>query len=170
MTLVIGIEDKLGAVMASDSFIGDDEHRDLIDAPKWFKLGQIWCGYAGNIAVAQIIEHTYKAPQPLPRERPSAYLFRVVQGMYEACKAVGSKPDDGQLLLIYKGKVYYVTEGGAPVRSAHGYAAIGSGELQALSALAATAGLEAEERAHRVTEAVCKHCSQVSAPIHVMRL
>jgi len=172
MTLVVGIEhpDKKSVILASDSFIGDDEHRDLIDTPKWFRLGKIWFGYAGTIAIAQVAEHSYKVAQPSPGERQASYLFRVVQGIYAACREAGLKPDDGTFLLAYKGKVYYVTEGGAPVRSAHGYAAIGSGELQALSALAVTGDMEAEARAQAVLMAVSRHCSQVSAPFHVLRI
>jgi ATP-dependent protease HslVU (ClpYQ) peptidase subunit len=171
MTLVIGIEDKNSVILASDSFIGDDDHRDVIDSPKWFKLGKIWFGYAGTIAIAQVAEHSYKVAQPSPGERQVSYLFRVVQGIYTACRDAGLKPDDGTFLLAYKGKVYYVTEGGAPVRSAHGYAAIGSGELQALSALAVTSGVcTPEDRAKAVLEAVSRHCSQVSAPFHTLRV
>ena len=171
MTLVIGIEDKKNVILASDSFIGDDDHRDVIDTPKWFRLGSIWFGYAGTIAIAQVAEHNYKVAQPSPGERHSSYLFRVVQGLYGACRDAGLKPDDGSLLLAYKGRVYYVTEGGAPVRSGHGYAAIGSGEMQALSALAVTKEEpDTVKRAWSVMEAVSRHCSQVSAPFHVLRV
>lgn len=171
MTLVIGIEDKDGVVLASDSFVGDDDHRDTLDTPKWFRLGQIWVGYAGSFAVARTAEHAYKVPQPLPRERPTAYLYRVAQGIYSACREASVKPEDGFLLMAYRGKVYNIADGGAPVRSANGYAAIGAGELQALSALAATEDRkDTEGRARAVMHAVSRHCLQVSPPFHVIRV
>ncbi len=171
MTLVIGIEDAKGVVLASDSFIGDDEHRDTLDTPKWFKMGSLWVGYAGSVVGARAAEHLYKPPQATPRERTTAYLFRVVQGLYAACREAQLKPDDTSFILAYKGRVYNVAEGGAPIRSASGYAAIGSGELLALSALAATESIKpVETRARLVMGAASKHCLQVSAPFHIMRV
>lgn len=172
MTLVVGIEDKRNVVLASDSFFGDDSCRDAMDTPKWFKVGQIWVGYAGTIGVARVAEHLYKPPPPAPKEPASAYLFRVVQGIYEAARVANLKPEDCQLLLAYKGRVYSVADGGAPVRSLHGYAAVGAGEMQALAALAATESSTASavDRAKLIVNSVARHNGQVATPVHVMRV
>jgi 20S proteasome alpha/beta subunit len=172
MTLVVGIEDKRNVVLASDSFVGDEECRDVLDGPKWFKLGQIWVGYAGVIGVARVAEYNYKPPPALPKEPNQAYLFRVVQGIYEAARNANLKPEECQMLMAYKGRVYSVADGGAPVRSAHGYAAVGAGEPAALAALAVTESstMSVVDRAKQVVTAVARHNCQVATPVHVMRV
>ncbi|TXH14649.1 MAG: hypothetical protein E6R03_08760 [Hyphomicrobiaceae bacterium] len=172
MTLVVGIEDKRNVILASDSFFGDESCKDAMDTPKWFRVGPVWVGYAGTIGVARVAEHVFKAPQPNQKEPVHGYLFRVVQGIYEATRAANLKPEDCQLLLAYKGRVYSVADGGAPVRSVHGYAAVGAGEMQALAALAATENstLSAIDRAKLIVNSVARHNGQVASPVHVMRV
>jgi hypothetical protein len=170
MTLVLGIEDKGSVVLASDSFIGDDDHHDVLDGPKWFRLGRVTVGWAGSPAVAKVIESSTKVPTRARGERTPAYLFRLLQAAHTAVTNSDLKFEDASIILAYSGRVYSVVDGRAPIRSAHGYAAIGSAEIPALVALALTAGGEdVEARARSVMEGAGRHCAQVKQPYYIHR-
>ena len=170
MTLVIGLEDPKGVILGSDSYAGSEDFRDSTDAPKWFKLGPLWVAWAGSFAVAKAAEHMAPVPARKKGERDAAYLFRMTQALYTACLSLNSvKPDEGEYILVWKNRVYTVETGGAPVRSRHGYAAAGAGAFQAVAALAATEGLDGEERVRKTMEAVGRHCTRVASPYHILR-
>lgn len=180
MTCVVALEALDGAGrpcvwLGSDSFMGDDEHRDTVDGPKWFAFGPAVLGYAGAFAPARIAQHAVKAPQRARGEPDESYVLRLALAVQKGCNDFGVKPDDGWFLVAMAGRVWSIEAGGAPVRSAHGYTAIGAGAQLALAALAATGACpllaaDPEARVRVVLDAVARHHNQVLGPMHVRRV
>lgn len=142
MTCVVGLEDKGVVWLGSDSYLGADDYRDILDRPKWFRKGPLVFAYAGDFRAAQILEHAILIRQPRKGEKQLSFLTNAVaRAMQDGMNVHGVHRNNGEIgagfLLVYGGLLYIVQEDFSVVRSRRGYAALGAGANYALGAIAA---------------------------------
>lgn len=146
MTCVVGFESKGGVWLASDSFIGTDTTKDITVGPKWFKLGAMTIGWAGDVRTAQVIEHGTIVRPRKKDELPSRYLVSVVARKIRATlreagevykHSGGTEVADIELLITLNGHLYQMWGDCTILRCSRGMGAIGVGGPYALGALSA---------------------------------
>jgi ATP-dependent protease HslVU (ClpYQ) peptidase subunit len=162
MTVVAALEEGRTVHLAGDSFAGSDVERDVVDRPKWFFTHGMTVAYAGSYAVAQMVEHSVAWRALRRGEKELSYLVEMAGLCRRACEKVGLK-EGPSLLVALRGRVYVVQEDWSVIRSAHGYAAIGSGAPYALGSLASTEG-DPSNRLTSALEAAERHCTLVGRP------
>ena len=177
MTCILGIEHEGKVWIGSDSFLGTDTTRDVMDRPKWFWKGPLLLAYSGDCRSAQVIEHSPNFRVFRKSDTEDSYLITVVAegirkrlGRVAAVKTTQSvESSQAEFIMAFRGKLYTVQEDLSIIRSKHGYVASGAGQEFALGALAALYGdVAPEECMRRALEAAGKHSSQVCAPYHVI--
>lgn len=146
MTCVVGFESKGGVWLASDSFIGTDTAKDSTIGPKWFKLGSMTVGWAGDVRTAQVIEHGVTVRPWKKEEAPSRYLVSVVARKIRATlresgevhkHSSGTEMADIELLIVLNNHIYQMWGDCTILRCSRGMGAIGVGGSYALGALSA---------------------------------
>lgn len=170
MTCVVGVEGPDGVVIGTDSFLGSEELRDLIDKPKWFYKGAtLLIAYAGDLRPAQVAQHAPRFRRRSGSETAENYLQTVVS---ENIRQVHRKHDlwknsDWAFLIGYVGKLYMMQNDYSVCRSSYGYSAIGAGQFFALGALAAQPpDWAAKTRAENALRAAARHSTNVSKPFY----
>jgi len=181
MTCIVALEDGPSVVVGCDAFIGGESDRDLIDRPKWWRIGRALVAFAGSFNVAQLAESA-RVRTPSRGTRPRAFALYLAREWRKVCAEVTR--EEPSLLVAIGGEAWVIQGDWSVVRSSHGYASIGCGApvalgaLAALTAPAATANApaphigtdDAEARVRRALEASARHTAQVSAPFHVLRV
>ncbi len=164
MTAVVAVEYEGGVVVGCDSAITtDDGTRDLIDEPKWWRRGAALVAYAGDLQTAQAIKTATVRHRPASRD-PALYVGALALKARDEIKRLALS-EDVSLLVALRGRVYVVELSGF-ARSAHGYAAIGSGAPFALGSLASTKG-DAHDRVTAALAAAARHSATCAPPFRV---
>lgn len=182
-TCIIGLVQGPTVWMAGDSAVSSDEPGDvsLVTAkePKVFRTGPCLVGICGGIRAGQIVEHHLKVPaRPA---RCSAYKWMATSftgALRKAVKAAGGQspnseePDqiDGEYLVGYQGKLFYIYTDYSVMAPAAPYAAVGSGAFGALCVMHATPKLSPKKRLLTALEAVEEYCASVRRPFVVEKI
>lgn len=182
MTCIVGIEHDGHVYLGGDSAAADDWSILQLSEPKVFKVGNIVLGYCGSIRIGQLLQYGLALPEPTVNQSDMSYLTLDVIDAIRAClhgrgslrkeNEVEETADSTNLLLGYKGKLYYVDYDLHVGRSRDGYYAIGSGMHIALGSLFTTEkyDISPEERIKLALEAAENLCPGVKGPFTVIRL
>jgi hypothetical protein len=173
VTVACALEHPDGVWLGADSFVGDDDWRDLQDRPKFARKGAVWlaCSGDGRACDLALAMPPWRARRR--REEDLAYLAEaVVEPIRRVHKAADVAADAGSFsaLLVYRGRVYVCCEGYSLSRSHHGYATIGAGGIVASGSLASTDALSPGARIRHALQAAARHCNHVAPPFHVIRI
>lgn len=179
MTCVIGIRGDEGAVIAFDSFSGNDSRvmvrRDL----KGAQLSpEIAFGYTWSYRYGQIIAHHLDLPDVEGDEHAwvvTAFVpaMRAALAEHGFLKKENEREESGQLVLAVRNRVFLVESDHAVCESAANYVACGSGEPYAEAAIAslqkANVELADEALATIALQTAAKLNRSVRAPWHLLR-
>jgi ATP-dependent protease HslVU (ClpYQ) peptidase subunit len=176
MTCIVAVEYEGGVVMASDSFIGNEESAELSAEPKISERDGIAIGFCGGVLITTWLSGI-KIPSRKRAHSPRDYVSQLAMGLRSAAieaRVAGSdgesSPSSGSLLLVACGGQAWVVQPDFSVyRSAHGYTSIGSGAAYALGSLTTTRGAP-RHRARAAIQAAIRHCPSVRAPIHIVEV
>lgn len=149
MTCIVAVRRADGGItMAADRCVTDDDDdtRQVMAEPKIFDLGEMLIGAAGYCRPGQVIQYHVEVA-PLGRNGdPLTYLRRyfapaVAQALDEhGCRwdpASEHSENDFTLLIALRGRIFTMTQRLSVDEYREPYAAIGSGRMLALGALAA---------------------------------
>ena len=177
MTCIVALEHAGAAWIGSDSFMGSADVRDQTDRPKFFARAGMAIGFAGSFRGAQLIEHRVQFRPIKTGEDAQRYLVvevaRKIRSSFSregaAIRTIGEADShDAEMLVCLQGQVWTIQDDYSVIRSAHGFAAIGAGQLFALGALAASSPKAAPRaRLMAALRAAAKLSPQVSGPFHV---
>jgi len=178
MTLILGIEDPAGALLAADSSMGQDNFTTTRtpDQPKVFRRGEYVVAVCGSCRMFDIAR--WIVPFPPPPAKPSRAVYRhlvtvIIPGLRKAMDDAGAlKPDkelNGGMLLGIGPHVYEIDSGFSVSRDGCGYITGGSGGMPALGALHATRGQPARERAVAALRAATDQTAFVRRPYRFVR-
>jgi len=166
MTAICAVEHAGGAVLACDSFVGDESYRDLTDSPKWTRRGGIIIACAGNVRASHIAEHARFRRQRANESDFDYLTSAVAESIRDAHDDRDVSDENFQAVILFRSKVYCMLDEYAVLRSLHGYAAIGAGADVLLGSLASTDGQKPRARAEIALNAAARHSNHVSAPFH----
>lgn len=172
MTCIVGVERAGKAYLACDSFLGNDSLADVVDRPKWFRLGSLLVAYAGSFRGPQVVQATIFR-QRRREETPFDYLVRAfVPAVIAAYQRHNVRPSQrSEFLVALDGQIYHVQqEDGSVLRSRYGYTAIGAGAEVALGALGASQELEPKEMLRKALRLALKHTTKVREPFHYVEV
>lgn len=169
MTCLVAFERAGRVWVGSDSFLGTDDVRDIIDRPKWFRRSGVFVGYAGSFRAAQVVENFATFRKREKGEAELEYLIGVVASAFrKALNAARVRPTATEFLLVYRGKAYRLQDDYSVVRSSHGYATIGAGSEIANGALAVLSdALDPKSIVERALQAAERHSTKVGGRFHV---
>jgi hypothetical protein len=185
MTLILGIESKAGALVASDSFVGNSEtcNQWAADYPKIWRAGAYIIAQSGSTRVMDIVRWM-KWPEP---PKTNVHRFLVAHAIPALRKALtdggamehntantrtGADEACFTLVLAVRGRIYDIDMDFAVNRYASGYVTGGSGHAVATGALYAARaakgndGSEVMSRWHarRALDAAAAHVATVRGP------
>jgi len=169
MTCLVALEREGRVWVGSDSFLGTDDVRDIIDRPKWFRRSGVLVGYAGSLRAAQVVENFASFRRRENGEADLTYLVGVVAAAFRKALNVSRvRPSTSEFLLAYRGKAYTLQNDYSVVRSSHGYVSIGAGSEVANGALAVLSE-EADPRGviEKALRAAERHSTKVGGRFHV---
>ena len=159
MTCIAAVETPRGVWIAWDSCISDDSAaRDQWSGKVWTAGGPMAIGAAGDCAAMQRLSWSVQPVPPAAGEL-ERWAADTIPAWLAEHDATGTP-----LLIAVRACVLVVDEHGFCWRSAHGYAAIGSGAAYALGALAAS-GSHGRERAEAAVAAACRHHVGCAPPV-----
>lgn len=164
MTIVVAVEHPDGVHLGCDSAITADDALDASHDPKWWRRGEVLVAYAGDLRAVALARATH-ARQRAPREDLDAYAERLASRTRAMLRAERIASHELELMLVARGRVYTISAG-VVLRSAYGYAAIGSGTDLALGSLASTEYSDPDTRVRLALEATVRHSSACAAPLH----
>lgn len=167
MTCIVAVKESGKVVLAADSCVTYDTHRDSFD-DKLFRLGDFVVGGAGDVLLIQYVRHGLK----FPKKKGSLVDF--------AAKTLGPKvaeiwnnlrqiDDDiwGEFIFAHKGEVVSISARGEVFCSSRDYLAIGSGAVFALGALHNSKG-PAKDRVVQAISTASNFLGDVASPIRVV--
>lgn len=165
MTLIVAVEYNKKIYMGCDSMMSDSNTKDIYDRPKMIKKKDLLFGYAGSFILDNVLRYTLKVPGGKRDERWLHEKF-----IPELKKSMNNKMEDGEFLMGFSGKVYFIQEDFSVIRSKRRYISIGSGNEVAFGALHATKHLEPKLRIKAALKAASEYCLSVGPPFHYMEL
>jgi ATP-dependent protease HslVU (ClpYQ) peptidase subunit len=168
VTAILAIEHAEGVVLATDSAVSDDADKWVEDAPKAFRVGDVWLALSGGVREALLAESVSTPRGPRRGERDVVYLTLAVaepiRRLHDEAKADGA----GDGVIVWRGRVYLLDREYGVVRPAGGLAWAGSGGPVARAAALALHRLPARRRAQRALEIACEVCVGVAPPVHLL--
>lgn len=175
MTCIVAMETPEGVVwMGSDSYMGGDDEKDIMDRPKFFRKGELLIGYSNDFRSSQLLETAPKWRNPGKNEDPWAYIVRVVgESLVKIANSnkIITKDPMAMFLIGFRGKVFQLDGAYIQVlRSRHGYAACGAGSAWALGSLGTVLAIPElrdqppKEKLEMALKMASRHCSRVSPP------
>lgn len=171
MTCIVALEiPDSGVCVGSDAWLGDGSTVDRVSTPKMCKVGPWLIGYAGIAGHAQAVLDHLDVPARNKRAHDAWIRSVFRRAAKAALESLPSDDSDGLqavFLVMVDGLIWHVDGSCAVTRSAHGYAAIGTGAAVALGALHATAGKEPRKRILAALHAAAAHSDGVAPPFHV---
>lgn len=175
MTVIVGVQHDKGAVIGSDSFLGNQHFYRKVSTPKTIRNGPFVIGTAGSVRWAQIMEHHFKAPTHHPDMSDEAYMSGpFIDALRMAAKkggalfsAHGFDQADAAALTAYRGILYafYSDFQIAPVIDSH---AVGAGAIIATGSLDSTKGQDPVKRVQIALEVTADNSPWVCAPFHIL--
>lgn len=169
MTCIAAIEVDGGAWIGSDSYIGGDVYRDVLNGPKWFVRGPLVIASSGGLYAGQVAEYGPKFRAQRRGEPDQHYLaVAVVDPIRVAHLATNADAKEVSFLIAYNGGVYVICTDYGIYRPQYGYAAAGAGEQFALGSLASPVRGSPQRRLITALKASAKHASCVTAPFHTL--
>jgi hypothetical protein len=173
MTCILGLEHADGSAwLAGDRYFGDENIRDVMDAPKIVRRGAVAYGFCGGMREGQFLEHLEPPRAKKRGESIEAFIREaVVAPMLTAQNRAGLKlTEDFNGLVAVAGKVYAIESDGGFYRSAYGYIGIGAAASYAVGSLASTGSMAPEERLTAALRAAERHSPCCMAPFDLLRL
>lgn len=166
MTVIIGIE-RAGAVwLAGDLEAAGDNISFPQKHPKVFVRQGIVFGFSTSFRFGQLLQFTLKIPEPVPSDGILEWLVMVLIPELKVTLSNADYKDPFDCLIGVSGELYILQPDFSVIRSAHGYAAIGSGAEFALGCVAThlkVAKFQAIDDIMEMSIAACsEHCSGVS--------
>lgn len=178
MTCIVGVVHEGAVWMGGDSAAVTGWNLDLTAEPKVFGSGAFLIGYTTSYRMGHLLQFGWEPPAHPEGISAAAFMrtgfvdsvrARFVAGGF--AKVENTREEGGSFLVGYRGDLYEVGSDFSVLRSARGYAAIGSGAPMALGAMAATDGdlrpYDFLERALNVAEDLC---IGVRGPFTILRL
>lgn len=171
MTCIIAIEDGRRCWIAADSFGGGDDWCDLCAASKIQPFGPGLAAFAGTLELSQWMQ-TQKLSNLRKRESVQTWLVRECNKLRERAQKAGLDIDpksetSNVMLVAIRGEAWFIQPDFTIHRSAHGYAAFGSGMAYALGSLATTDHMEPAQRINAAMKAAERHCPSVRSPFDI---
>lgn len=166
MTCVVGLEHRRKVYLAGDASLHEGGLVTLGAEPKVWRSGLYVVGFAGSMQGFAIRDWD----PPTPPDRAGTALDRFMRcefaeslrGLYERR---GWDISEESYLVGARGRLYELSGSYVPVRTRHGYGAVGSGTWLALGALHALgADLTPRQRLEAALEAACAHSDGVRSP------
>lgn len=170
MTCIVGIEHKDGVLLAADSMSSDYTSADVASVAKLFRVGEYAFGFTSSWRMGDLLRYHLALPNA-PAKDLHRHLVTVAIPAIRTCLKEGGfatvnngVETGGSFLLAVCGKLFTIDTDFQVARSAHGYAAVGSGSKVALGALSATVGGDPKARATAALVAAEKHTCHVRRP------
>jgi hypothetical protein len=186
MTCIAGIIDVDGSIWMGCDSVNCGSYQRIYKDPKIFirksKNGTPWIiGAAGNSRIKDILGHLLP---PLPNMQRSTLRQKMVTEFIptiqklldehgQVAKKEGLETMDGILLLGHIGHLYTVSPNFAAIEQQEKYAAVGSGESEALGSLFTTKELGIEDPRKRLLyalQAAEKFRDTVRRPFRIMKI
>jgi len=166
MTVIIGIE-RAGAVWLSGDMEASAENVSFQQKhPKVFVRQGIVFGFSAPFRFGQLLQFMLKIPEPVPRDNILEWLVTVLIPKLKATLSSADYAGPVEALIGVGGELYILQPDFSVIRSAHGYAAIGSGAEFALGCVAthlSIAKFQAIDDIMEMSIAACsEHCSGVA--------
>lgn len=140
MTCVVGfIAD--GVYIGADSFVGTHYHQSKVMDPKVFKKGDFIIGGSGCLKVLRLMEHALEIPKHPKNISVSKYMTVFFSNAVRDClqenlhKEVENAMGDGEILIGYKNRLFYMGFDYLVSEIKEPYMAIGAGADYAYGAL-----------------------------------
>ncbi len=172
MTCIVALERAGQVYLAGDSFAGGEGEANLTDLPKVQRIGSVAVGFCGSFAAERIAREVLGAYAK--RKLSRVQIETVAQQIRDEAKRLDLIRDgewDAWFLIGCDGEALIVQSDFSVVRSAKGYAAIGSGADYALGALFVSAKEKApKEILLGALRAAAFHSTTVRGPFHVVAL
>lgn len=158
MTCIVGIEDKGTVWLGGDSAATDGSlNRVIIKDPKVFVKGELAFGVCGLPKVMDAVAHAIELPTQEGTKTMSDRAFLVghlVPALRKGLKKLDCTAKhpvhgtyfEGAMLLGYRGKLYTLEGNFQLVHASEGYAAVGSGQVQAQGAFKTTEHIKNPEK------------------------
>lgn len=172
MTCILGLEDKSGVWLASDSYLGDETSQYPLDRPKWFHKGALTFAYSGDVRAAQLVEFGVTFRPQRKTEDSLGYLVTVVATGIRAALQEVTNPR-AEFLIVCRRRLYRMAEDFSLLRCSAGMAAIGIGAPFALGALAGTLSNGVTHPPEKALSLALTHASRfsqfVQGPFHIQK-
>lgn len=171
MTAIIAIEDGDTVWMGGDTCVGDGETQFCqVGSKVWLHPNGYVIGGCGNARPLTILEHVPRLPKIPSRGDIDRFAVLEVGAAFQRALEDHGLEDEARtcmLLVGFAGRVYSFEGGTVPLRSADGYAAIGSGGPVALGSLATSKG-SARSRVSKALHVAEKHAYGVRRPFTIL--
>lgn len=177
MTCIVAVEAEDGTVViGTDSFIGTDCQKGILDRPKWHTQGCVTMMFAGSIRVPQALASGLEFPDDVPDD-VGKMIHDSIPAIREILTANGAMGKDdnmgdtqgSDLVFVCAGKVYVVHADLGVVRYGRGYTAHGAGGDYACGALYSMSKSRrcSERGVMAALQAAEAHSPYVCGPLHV---
>lgn len=164
MTIIIGIEHTDSVLLAGDLEASADNISFPQTHPKVFVKQGIVFGFSTSFRFGQLLQFCMKIPEPIPRANILEWLVSVFIPELQATLSRAEYKDSFECLIGIGGELYILQPDFSVIRSAYGYAAIGSAAEFALGCVATHLGMGRPIKTIlEMSIASCSaHCSGIS--------
>lgn len=155
MTCIVGIEHGKRVLMGGDVQGSGANYKVLHTQPKVFRKNALLFGYTTSYRFGQIIEHGLKNPiAPDSDDEIYRWLVTVLVPDIRKCLKDEGYEQGGNCLIAVRGQLWELQADFSVLRSAKGYAAVGSGYEYALGSVFTSINFAAVEHRDDVERAI----------------
>jgi len=160
MTIIVAISNGKTVMMGADAAAVGESDMLVRTDPKIYRVGDFLIGFSHSFRVGQLVGNKFIPPPPNHKHTDYKYMCtRFVDELAALFRAndVAHGEDgegfDGELLVGYNGKIYYIGSDLHVGTSLFDFNAIGSGSQTALGSLYSTRGTKTANRIYRALKA-----------------